>query len=377
MPRDPLAVLRGLYLPESVALVVAGLVIGQLVPSARQLISADLVLFVFVPGLIFDAAFDLEWRVVRTLLPALVGLAGPGVLVSAAVVAAALSAVAGLPIALAALVGAITAATDPVAVVATLARLRMPDRLRTLIAGESLLNDGTGLVLVALVIAATLRGLDLAGGVVLFIVTVALSLLVGLGAGALAAVVLRASRHPLLAFVVSLAVAYATFAACAVAGLSGVLATVVAGAVLGNGLRRTWSDAHLAERLDRIWAIASYGLSALTFLSIGMAVDLAGLADDIVPIAVGVVALTAARALFVYVPSAFMRMPDGWSHVLFWSGLRGAIAFAAVLSLPAALPGRLTVQEVSFGIVIVTLIGQGLTAPLVVRVAMRGAPPED
>ncbi|HYK98777.1 MAG TPA: cation:proton antiporter [Candidatus Acidoferrales bacterium] len=368
-----MAFLRDAYIPESVALVVLGIAVGHFVPGVREAISADVVLFVFVPGLVFDAAFDLDWPVTRGLLPALVGLAVPGVLVSAAIVSVALTLV-GMPLPLAFVVGAITAATDPVAVVATLARLRMPHRLRTLIEGESLFNDGTGLVLFAIAVAAATRGLGVAEGAGLFLVTITVSVAAGIAAGFVGAAVLRYARLPPLIFAATLVLAYATFALCAAVGLSGVLGTVVCALTLGNLLRRDWSGGVVARQLDRAWSVVAFALSAVTFLAIGAAIDLTRLGGAILVIATGVIAVVGARALFVYVPFVLARpvAARGWAHVVFWSGLRGAIALAAALSLPATLAQGTGVQEASFGIVLVTLVGQGATAPLVVRAAMRG-----
>lgn len=372
------ALVRRGYLPESVALVLIGMVIGQVLPSTRSLISAEVVLLAFVPGLVFDAAFDLDWRTVRGILPALGGLAVPGVVVSAAVVALALSFL-GTPLELAFVVGAITAATDPVAVVAILTKLRMPGRLRTLVEGESLLNDGTGLVLVALAVEAVTHGLVAGEATALFVITIVVSVAAGIGAGVVGAILVRQARYPLLAFGISLVLAYTTYALTAAVGLSGVLATVVTATTLGNLLRRQWSDAVLAHRLDRAWAVVAFVLSALTFLSIGAVIDLPSLGDNTLSIVAGVLAIIAARALIVYVPFAILRprVPLGWAHVLFWSGLRGAIAFAAALALPVAFPQRLALQEIAFGIVFVTLVLQGATAQLVVRRALPSAERDD
>ena len=188
-----MAVIRRGFLPRSVALVLIGTVIGQLWPGIRAFVSSDIVLLLFVPGLVFDAAFELEWPIVRSLLAPLLALAVPGVVMSAAVVAIALAAFAGLPLGLAFVIGAITSATDPVAVVATLARSGMPRRLRTLVEGESLLNDGTGLVLVAIAIDAVTRGLGASGALVLFAITVVVSVAAGLAAGLVGAVLVRAA----------------------------------------------------------------------------------------------------------------------------------------------------------------------------------------
>lgn len=361
---------RRAYIPESVFVLAIGLVVGHALPSLRSYVSAELVLFVLVPGLVFDAAFDIEWTVARRLLPALIGLAVPGVIVSAFVVALALNA--ELPFAIAFTIGAITAATDPVAVVATLTRLDMPHRLRTLVEGESLLNDGTGLVLVALAIEAATGAFDVGEGALLFVITIVVSVAAGIAMGLVGSLVVRGSRSSFLAFLVTLALAYGTFAVAQVAGLSGVLATVIGATTLGTLLRRSWSDHVLAERIDRTWSGIAFALSAVTFFAIGVVIDLPSLGGMLGPIAVGVVAVVAARALIVYVPFVLFRprVPVGWAHVLVWSGLRGAIAFAAALALPIAFPRRLDVQEIAFGIVLVTLVVQALLAPALVRAAI-------
>jgi CPA1 family monovalent cation:H+ antiporter len=336
------------------------------------LISADLVLLVLVPGLIFDAAFDLEWPAVRGLLPALLGLAVPGVIVSALVVAVALNLGAGLPLGLAFVVGAITAATDPVAVVATLARLRMPLRLRTLIEGESLLNDGTGLALVAVAVRAMSSDLSTVDAAGSFALGVGVSAAIGFPVGMAGAWLVRLSRTAGLGFVLSVVYVYAAYALATSLSLSGVLVTVVAAMTMGHMLRATWGDAAITRGIDRAWGVIAFALSALAFLAMGAVIELGSLATSLGAIAFGIVAVVAARAAIVYIPFLILArtLPLGWAHVLFWSGLRGAIAFAAVLALPQDFPERQVLQDVSLGIVLFTLVVNGLTAPLVIRAAI-------
>jgi len=235
-----LAFVRRRYVPESVALVLLGIAAGELFPSVRPLISADLVLLVLVPGLIFDAAFDLEWHEVRGLVPALVGLAIPGVVISALVVAVTLNVGAGLPLGIAFVIGAITSATDPVAVVATLTRLRMPQQLRTLIEGESLLNDGTGLALVAIAVRAITSDLSTVDAIGLFVLGIAASVAIGIPVGIAGAWLIRLSRRAGVAFILSVMYVYGTYAIATVLSLSGVLLTVVAAITMGHVLRVSW-----------------------------------------------------------------------------------------------------------------------------------------
>ena len=349
--------------------------IGWLFPGVRPLISADLVLLVLVPGLIFDAAFDLEWREVRGLLPALLGLAIPGVVVSALVVAVALNIGAGLPLVIAFVIGAITSATDPVAVVATLTRLRMPQRLRTLIEGESLLNDGTGLALVAIAVRAITSDLSTVQAVGVFVVGIVASAALGVPAGVLGAWLVRISRRASVGFILSLVYVYGIYAVVTSLSLSGVLVTVVAAMTMGHMLRPSWGDASRTRDVDRAWAVVAFVLSAATFVAMGAAIDVGSLATSLGAIAIGIIAVIAARAAIVYVPYVIFarHVPIGWAHVLFWSGLRGAIAFAATLALPPDFPQRQVLQDISLGIVLLTLVVNGTTAPFVIRVALQQA----
>lgn len=366
-------------LPDSVVLVIAGLLGAALFPEIGLAITPGLVLGVFVPGLVFAAAYSIDWTDLRPVLGPIVALAIPGVLASAVIVAFALHLAIGIPLDLAFVVGAITAATDPVAVVATMRRLDVPRGLRTLVDGESLLNDGTGLVLFALAVRAVQAGVGTSEAALLFAGTIGVSAVVGVGGGLLAARFIRATNERTIQLGVSLVAAYGTYQLADVFGLSGILATVIAGIALGSRMRRTaGSDPLVRETLD-LWDVVAFILTSLVFLLIGFAIRLPSLLSAGAGVVVGTAAVVAARALIVYVPAAAVRLwtparavPRGWAHVIFWSGLRGAVALAAALSLPADFPQRELLQEISFGIVLITLLVQGAGAPLVVRLALRG-----
>ena len=367
-------------LPDSVVLVIAGLLGAALFPEIGLAITPGLVLGVFVPGLVFAAAYSIDWTDLRPVLGPILALAIPGVLASAVVVAFALHLAIGIPLELAFVVGAITAATDPVAVVATMRRLDVPRGLRTIVDGESLLNDGTGLVLFALAVRAVSAGVGTGEAAVLFVGTIAVSGIVGVGGGLVAARLVRATNERPIQLGISLVAAYGTYQLADVIGLSGILATVIAGIALGSRMRRTaGSDALVRETLD-LWDVVAFILTSLVFLLIGFAIRLPSLLSAGAGVVVGTTAVVAARALIVYLPAAAVRLwtparavPRGWAHVIFWSGLRGAVALAAALSLPADFPQRELLQQISFGIVLVTLLVQGAGAPLVVRIALRGA----
>jgi CPA1 family monovalent cation:H+ antiporter len=142
-------------------------------------------------------------------------------------------------------------------------------------------------------------------------------------------------------------------------------------------MRRSARAAPVVDEVEDLWEVIAFALTSVVFLLIGFAIDLRALGNAPLAIVLGTAAIVAARALMVYLPAQLTRIwrrarpvPRGWAHVVFWSGLRGAIALAAALSLPADFPQRALVQQVSFGVVLVTLLVQGTTASLVVRRAL-------
>src|SRR5262245_56602531 len=185
-------------LPGTVALVLAGLIVGGIaraVGAGPVDVPPDLVLLDLLPGLVFEAAYRLDLAILRQWATGLAMLAVPGVVASAAITALVVSLATGLRLDLAFIAGAIVAATDPAAVVATFKRIRVPSPLATLVDGESLLNDGTGLVLFTIAIAAVTSLVAPASSVVAFVGTILLSLAIGLAAGAIASFVARLVRH--------------------------------------------------------------------------------------------------------------------------------------------------------------------------------------
>jgi len=358
------------------AVVLVGLAATVAFPVLRLKVTPDLVLGVLVPGLVFEAAFALDLRDLRSVFGPLAALAVPGVLISAAAVTLVLTFVTGMRPELAFVLGATTAATDPVAVVATMKRLAVPRRLRTLIEGESLLNDGTGLVLFVLALEAAGQGLTLGDGILRFVAILTASVAVGAAVGGVAGRIMDRTAGRVGRLAISIILAYGAYQAAGLLGLSGIVSTVVGAVILGNGMRRQGGRASTAE-LDGFWTRAAVVLTVVTLLAIGFAIDVTSLPAAAGAIAAGTAAILAARAVMVYLPLALRRaaghadVPPGWSHVLFWSGLRGAVALAAALSLPQGLPQRVLIQQVAFGIVLLTLVVQGALAPFIIGRALR------
>jgi CPA1 family monovalent cation:H+ antiporter len=375
-------VARPLRLPYTVALVVVGLVIGAVAGAlglgGNLAVTPELVLVVILPGLVFEAAYRLRFADLRRWFSGLLLLAVPGVLISAGIVAVVLHLATGLRLDLAFIVGAMVSATDPAAVVATFKRLAVSRSLSTIVDGESLLNDGTGLVLFAIAVRAVTQPMVPAEAILSFVAAVVISAGIGLAAGIVAARLIAGVRDHLIELTISVVLAYGTYLVADSFHLSGVIATVTAAVVLGNyGPGRTMTEAG-ADAIDTVWEFLAFLLTALVFLLVGLAIPPARLVGSLGPIVWVAVAMLLGRALVVYgllgagsrlapLPGLAAAVPGPWLHVLFWGGLRGAVAVAMALALPVDLPQRALLQEITFGAVLFTLLVQATTIGRLVR----------
>ncbi|MGH2357076.1 MAG: cation:proton antiporter, partial [Candidatus Limnocylindria bacterium] len=360
---------RSTLVPYSVALVVLGLVVSALELPLQISIGPELLLAVLIPGLVFEAAYRIDLRDLWPNLAAVGLLATVGVLVTAVGVAALVWLATGMPFGLAFLVGTMLAATDPAAVVSVVSHLRAPRRLATLVEAESLFNDGTGIVI--FVIAIEAFGREVAGSELLIglVVTVVVSSVIGLGLGALASRLLAGVQDHLVELTISLVAAYGSYLLAERLDQSGILATVACGLVFGSYGRRT-ASARAGDAIDTVWEFIGFLMTTLVFLLIGLAISIPQLAAAAVPAVAALAGLLLTRAVVVYgllgAGSAGLErlgwvqaFPRAWLHLVAWAGLRGAIAVALALSLPADLPQRDLLQGTVFGAVLLTLLLQG------------------
>ncbi len=280
-------------------------------------------------------------------------------------------------------------ATDPAAVIATFKRLESPRRLATLVEAESVFNDGTGIVVFALAVDFVSRPIGPAEIGMTFVWVTLVSAVVGAIAGFVASRILPTVGDHLIEISLSVVLAYGTYLAADAFHLSGVIATAVAGIVLGTYGRRNGLSPRTEEALDTVWEFVAFLATAFVFLVVGFAISIQALADVATPIAWAFVATLAGRAVIVYGLLGAWRLirmrirspeqhgrraidgdepaiPLDWLHVIFWSGLRGAVSTALALSLPLDFPNRSALQGITFGVVLVTLLLQATTAELVV-----------
>ncbi len=356
-------------LPFTVVLAVVGFMAGwiggplgfEMPLEGREF--EEVLVFVFLPVLIFAAALGLSTRAFLNNLGPILVLAVLALVVSAALVGISLYFVLGIPLAAALLFGALISATDPVAVVAIFRKLGVPRRLLTLVEGESLLNDGLAIVLFNVLLLAALGGeVSLLGGVLDFFSVFLGGAAIGCALGLAVAMTL-----PWLdrfgAATLSLALAYGGFVlADYVLGLSGVMATVAAGLVLG-GLAPSRASSAVRELWEQLWDSLNYIANAVLFLLIGLSIDPELITGNLGAIGLAIVVVCAARAAAVLpLMSALERFtripPVGWRNeaVLIWGGLRGGVALALALSLPQSLPQRETFVAMTGGVVLATLL---------------------
>jgi CPA1 family monovalent cation:H+ antiporter len=374
-----------LRFPFSVLLFLIGIALAVLSPrvpaltSVTQLsISPDLVLVVFLPTLVFDSAMHLNVREVRKSIGPIMVLAVLGLMVSAVVIAAVVARFSPLSFGTALLLGAVLSATDPVAVIAIFQRLGAPRRLHVLVEGESLFNDATSLVL-ARILAGVLVGGAMGWhvvpqGVLSFLLVFFGGVATGVLMGVVAGVVLdRVGADPLITITVTTVLAYLSFiVAEEVLRVSGVMATVAAGLTF-SGWGWTKIRAAVRQYLEYFWQYVSFVANALIFILVGMSVDLASLWDArgiLLWVIIGMLVSRLAVAYGVVPLSSFVGQEApfdrGYKTVLFWGGLRGAVALAVVLSLPDFAAKELLVNLV-IGSVLFTLVVQAPTIEPVVR----------
>jgi CPA1 family monovalent cation:H+ antiporter len=370
---------RRLRVPYSVALVLAGLGLGWLHLVDPPRLTRDLLFTFFLPGLLFEAAFHIDLGALRGLWRSVATLAVPGVVLSIALTAAivllgsAMGLVAPIAVWNALIFGALVAATDPVAVTALFREVGAPARLATLVEAESLFNDGTGVVFLSLVLAlATAAGTSVLGVIPSFFLVAGGGVVAGVLVGYGVTRIIRRVDDSMIEIALTMIAALGSFVLADALHVSGVLATVTAGMMCARHDSETGMTAESRQAAEGFWQYVGFALNSIVFLLIGLEVQASRLAADWTDILLGFAAMTLARvALVGLLHLGFRRsseaIPGGWSVILAWGGLRGALSMVLALSLPNDLPGRDRLVSAAVGVVIASLLIQGLTMPAVVR----------
>ena len=380
------AISRGMSLPYTVFLVVIGLVLGWaarnyagLEPLLELQLTPALVLFLFLPALLFESAINLSvHQLVKNIGPVMI-LALPALLLSTGVTGVGLWWLLGMDLSLALLFGALISATDPVAVIALFKELGVSERLTTLVEGESLLNDAVAIVLFNVLLGLASGGdlswpvLGLAAGefVWVFFLGLAIGILTSLSIGAFF-LYLRVEESALL--LVSIVTAYLSFIVAEhIFHASGVMASVAAAIVLGLMLLARSPQA-VCQTVRANWALIALAGNSILFLLVGLSVDMGDLAGHLPEIGVAILLVLLTRAIAVYglLPltiRAFSlpRVAIKEQHVIWWGGLKGGLAFAMALSIPQHMAERSMMLHMTMGVVLFFLLFNGTTIRALIR----------
>ena len=351
-----------LRVPYTAGLVVIGLVLA-LAGRIDINVSPELFLGILVPPLIFEAAFQVKAEDLFKDITPILSLAIPGVLLTTFLVGGVLYWGTNFSLTTALLFGSLIAATDPVAVVALFRSLGVPHRLQLLLEGESLLNDGTAIVLFNMMVTIAVTGyFNLAESVLNFIVVSGGGLIIGLVLGLLISLAISIIDNSLIEISLTTVLAFGSYIIAEQFHVSGVLAVVAAGIISGNlGPRRMTPTTRIL--VFNFWEYAAFLANSFVFLLIGLQIDLNILITDWKSVLWAILAVLVARAASIYGLSWIgPGIPRRYKHVLFWGGLRGAISLALALSLPVSLGEQGTIiKSMAFGVVLFTLLVQGLT----------------
>jgi CPA1 family monovalent cation:H+ antiporter len=362
-------VVRRLKVPYTVGLMLTGIVLAvSPFPSDDIGMTKDLIFNIFLPPLIYEAAIYIKWQELRRDLPVILTLATVGVLLSAAVMAAGMHYLAGWGWQSAILFGVLIAATDPVSVIATFKEAGVHGRLRLLVEAESLFNDSTAAIAFSIAVAFAMGGgMTVSSTLMTLVITVVGGILCGLlVAGGVLVLAGRTNDH-LVEITLTTVAAYGSFLLAERFHLSGVLASLVAGLLTGNiGSLGSFTDKG-REAVLSFWEFIAFTVNSLIFMLIGIRGAYQDFSNLLIPIVIAIVLVLIGRALAIYPlsalfsRSALLQVRSSHQHILFWGGLRGALALALALGLPPELAQREAIVTVAFGVVAFSIFAQGLT----------------
>ena len=370
-----------LGVPYAVALVLGGLVVEETHLLDLPQLEPSVLLFVLLPPLLFDAAFRIDERELRSVARPVLFLAVPGTIATAGIVGLVLVLTLKLSVPVALVFGSIVAATDPVAVVGVFRSVGAPTRLAVIAEGESLINDGVAITLYTATVGLAVAGnLDVVGALGVFLRQVVGGVLIGaIMAVAFSRLTAVVDDH-LIEMTLSSALAYGSYLTAQSVDTSGALACVAAGLIHGSYGRNVGMSNRTRRLLDDLWEYFGFVGNAVVFLLVGFSANLASLLASGGAVVISIVIVFASRVLVVAGPPLLLRLSRrvqavtsrGERAILIWGGLRGALTITLALALPAGFPERRLLLAMAFGVVLFTLLVQGLTLPLVVKRSVFG-----
>jgi monovalent cation:H+ antiporter, CPA1 family len=343
----------------------------------------EILFFIFLPPLLFESAFNIDFRRLKKDLGLITALAVLGILLSSFVVGILSSYFLNIPIAVALLFGAIISSTDPIAVISIFKELGVPKRLIQLVDGESMLNDGTSLILSKLIVSFLLAGFSSSSifgaftqGVQEFFYVTIVSLTLGIVTGfGITKLISKIHNDFLIEISITIAVTYLIFILTEEVGGSAIISTVIYAMILGN-YGKSYFSHQVKHLLSEIWEYLSFISNSLIFLLVGISFGVGFLLNAWDQILISYLIVTLARAISVYgiiwLQNLFLKedkIPMSWTHVIWWGGMRGALPIAVAAFLVSQntelLPELASYEEIIvtniIGVVFISLILNGLT----------------
>ncbi len=368
-------------LPYTIALVVVGVILGSLQLVEAPHLSKELLFLIVLPGLLFEAAYHMEFDEFGEAAASIFTLAIPGLIVAILATGALVwlgvnhTGLADLSLTEAFVFASLIAATDPISVLSLFRTLGVPKRLYVLVEGESLFNDGTAVVVFTMLVAVAMGGsMTLPGAALEFVKVVGFATLIGAGVGILGGLITRTITEPTVEITLTVLVAYGAFIIAESFHFSGVIACVVAGMLTGNWSSRIGMSASTRVAVDSFWSYTSFVLNSFVFLLVGFEIHITSLLHHWAPILIAWVAVTSSRGLVIFAKHAVLRLlgkserlPFSWAMVLTWGGLRGGLSMVLALALPREFVHRELILNLTFGVVLLSLLVQGLTMPSLLR----------
>ena len=370
---------RRLRIPYTVGLVVAGIILAFVPMTLQVPFNKELLFKVLLPPLIFEAALYIRWSELKKDLFPVATFATVGVMLSAALTAVVMHYVAGWYWPMSVLFGVLIAATDPISVIATFKEAGVQGRLRMLVEAESLFNDSTAAVAFTVALAfamgAAMSPEAVIGSLVLSIAGgIGIGLLVGGGC----LLISGRTRDHLVEIALTSFAAFGSFWVAEQFHWSGVLATMSAGLLVGNTSALGFISDKGEESIESFWEFAAFVVNTLIFIILGINEAYQDFGRSAATIAIAIFAVILARALAIY-PLSFLFGFTRWKfegahqHIMFWGGLRGALALALALGIPVSFPYRSEILTATFGVVAFSVFAQGLTmTPLLRKLGQLG-----
>lgn len=370
-------------IPYTLLLVIVGLILA-FVDIRLVNLSPELILEIFLPPLLFEAAWNLRWRDLKQELIPVTLYAVMGVIISVVGIAVALNQLAGIDLPIALLVGASLSATDPVSVIALFRELGASKRLTTLMEGESLFNDGVAVVAYSLLVGIPLgqEELSVPTTIARFFVFVGVGIGIGCLIGFGISYLTQRFDLPLVEQSLTLVSAYGTYVITEELGGSGVIGVVTVGLILGNFGSQIGMNPRTRLLVTEFWDFLAFFVNSIVFLLIGDQVYYSSLGGNLGLIAIAIAAVILTRAIATYslggLSNWLAKSEIGIREqtVLWWGGLRGSVSIALALSVPVTIAGRNLIIDIVFGVVLFTLLVQGLTTkPLLQRLELTTEQP--